>query len=285
MRSAASPTKHHARTSTGANLYLACVAVLHKPQIIRQEASSIPQGQPGPTSQWPNWADPLDFQVAVPIAEAVARVNAAGYFVLASNGDIYKINQDDGPTLQRPGGFNNVFACRHARDDDGKLISAGVAWRRSSQRREYNHISYWPGDHDRPAKSYNLWRAWGIRPKEGNWSIVHDHILNVIADGDESKANYILDWCAHMVQRPWEKPGVALVLKGRKGTGKTLLTHLLTRVIGRKNTLITADGKSLFAKFNWHLADKLLIGAEEACFGGDLRAVQRSIVSPRSNRA
>jgi hypothetical protein len=32
----------------------------------------------------------------------------------------------------------------------------------------------------------------------------------VIAAGDQDKANYILDWCAHMVQRPWEKPGVAL---------------------------------------------------------------------------
>jgi Family of unknown function (DUF5906) len=70
-----------------------------------------------------------------------------------------------------------------------------------------------------------------------------------------------------MIQRPWEKPGVALVLKGRKGTGKTLLTQMLARVIGRQNTLITANGKKLFAQFNWHLADKILIGAEEAFFG------------------
>ena len=69
-----------------------------------------------------------------------------------------------------------------------------------------------------------------------------------------------------MVQRPWEKPGVALVLKGQKGTGKTLLTLILASVIGRQNTLITANGKKLFAQFNWHLADKMLIGAEEAFF-------------------
>jgi hypothetical protein len=72
-----------------------------------------------------------------------------------------------------------------------------------------------------------------------------------------------------MVQRPWEKPGVALVLKGRKGTGKTLLTQILARVIGAKNILVTADGKKLFERFNWHLADKLLIGAEEAFFAGN----------------
>jgi hypothetical protein len=49
-----------------------------------------------------------------------------------------------------------------------------------------------------------------------NWSNIRDHILDVIADGDREKSEYILDWCAHMVQRPWEKPGVALVLKGAR---------------------------------------------------------------------
>jgi hypothetical protein len=202
----------------------------------------------------------------VPEAEAIARVNAAGYFMHTGNGGIYKIDARGRVTAQRPSGFNNVFTCRQARSDDGKLISASAAWRRSANRREYVQIGYWPDDHGRPAKSYNLWRGWGITPKQGVWSIIYDHILHVIADGDQEKANYILDWCAHMVQRPWEKPGVALVLIGKQGTGKSLLTHIVMRVVGGQNTLITADGKRLFAQFNWHLADKVLIGAEEAFF-------------------
>jgi Family of unknown function (DUF5906) len=99
--------------------------------------------------------------------------------------------------------------------------------------------------------------------------IIYNHILDVIANRDEVKANDILHWCAHMVQRPWEKPGIALVLRGRKGSGKTLLTRVLERVIGRSNTFITSKGKALFQQFNWHLADKLLIGAEEAFFVGN----------------
>ena len=198
--------------------------------------------------------------------EAIARLNAAGYFVLTHNGDIYKIEPGGGVTVQKRDGFNNVFACRHASGDNGRLISAGKTWRGSSGRREYEQIGYWPDDHDRPVKSYNLWQGWGVEPRQGDWSTIRDHLLNVIADGDMDKANYILDWSAHMVQRPWEKPGVALVLKGQKGTGKTLLTIILASVIGRQNTLITANGKKLFAQFNWHLADKMLIGAEEAFF-------------------
>ena len=223
--------------------------------------------QPEP-DQWPNWPAPLAFH-DVSINEAIARVNAAGYFVLTLNGDIYKIQPDGSVIVQKRDGFANVFASRYARTSEDKLISAGVAWRKSRTRREYDSIGYWPDDHGRPPKSYNLWQHWGIEPKRGDWSIINNHNLNVIARGDNDKAKYILDWCAHMVQRPWEKPGVALVLRGRKGTGKTLLTRILANTIGWPNTLITASGKKLFAQFNWQLADKLLIGAEEAFFAGN----------------
>jgi Family of unknown function (DUF5906) len=218
-------------------------------------------------SQWPNWPDPLDFQ-DVPIDEAVARVNAAGYFVLTLNGDIYRIESGGGITAQKREGFTNLFACRQARDN-GTFISAGAAWKSSPKRREFASIGYWPNHYERPAKSYNLWQGWGVEPKEGDCSIIYDHILNVVANGDKAKADFILDFCAHMIQRPWEKPGVALVLTGRKGTGKTLLTRILARIVGAHNTLITASGKKLFQQFNWHVADKLLIGAEEAFFAGN----------------
>jgi hypothetical protein len=218
--------------------------------------------------RWSEWWDPLDFQ-EVPEEEAIARLNAAGYFIHTCSGAIYKADADGGVTAQRSGGFNNVFACRLARCNDGKRIPASVAWRRSQSRREYRQIGYWPDDHGRAANSYNLWRGWGVEPKQGDWSIINDHILHVIAGGCQEKADYILDWCAHMIQRPWEKPGVALVLRGLKGTGKTLLTEILARLVGRQNSFITADGRKLFTGFNWHLADKLLIGAEEAFFSGD----------------
>lgn len=225
----------------------------------------------GDAAVWPDWPDPLDFH-RVPVREAIERINAAGYFVLTSNGDIYKVEPGGGIVVQKREGFNNLFACRKAvldKGDEEKSISAGDAWKRSPDRHEYDHIGYWPGDYHRPAKSYNLWQGWGIEPREGDWSVINDHILNVLACGDKAKSDYILDWCAHMVQRPWEKPGVALVFRGGKGTGKTLLTLLVATAIGRRNALITASGKKLFGTFNWQLADKLLIGAEEAFFVGN----------------
>jgi Family of unknown function (DUF5906)/Primase C terminal 2 (PriCT-2) len=233
-----------------------------RPDVDPQQARNVAN------SQWPDWTDPLDFQ-EVPINEAIARVNAAGYFVLTLNGDIYKIEPNAGITAQKREGFTTLFACRQAQDDHGTLVSAGTAWKRSPERREFDAIGYWPDNRDQPAKCYNLWQGWGVEPKEGDWQIIYDHILDVVANGNKAKADFILDFCAHMIQRSWEKPGVALVLRGRKGTGKTLLTRILARIVGTRNTLITASGKKLFQQFNWHVADKLLIGAEEAFFAGN----------------
>jgi len=206
------------------------------------------------------WGDLLDFQ-KVPLEEAVARVNDAGFFILRS-GEIYKAEPDDGAvTLQNRTGLAKTFAGRRARCKNGRAISASLAWLRSPNRREYKSIGYWPGNHGRPAKSCNLWQGWGIGAKPGDWSIIGNYVLHLVG-GDRDKANFILDWCAHLVQRPWEKPGVALVFTGRNGAGENLLAKVLAAVIGQRNVLITANGKKIFEKFNWNTAGKLLIVAE-----------------------
>jgi hypothetical protein len=39
--------------------------------------------------------------------------------------------------------------------------------------------------------------------------------------------NYLKSWFAHMIQRPEEKPGVAVVLIGGEGTGKDAVGRLV----------------------------------------------------------
>ena len=82
---------------------------------------------------------------------------------------------------------------------------------------------------------------------------------------------YILDWLAHVVQKPHEKPGVALVLRGTEGIGKSLFTGLISRIVGTGNTIISASGQQVVGRFNGHLMNKLLIIGEEAFFAGDPR--------------
>ena len=72
-----------------------------------------------------------------------------------------------------------------------------------------------------------------IKPTQGDWSRIRTHLYEVICDGDIELFEYLLDYVAHMLQRPEEKPGVMVVLLGSQGTGKGLFFQILQRVWGR----------------------------------------------------
>ena len=39
-----------------------------------------------------------------------------------------------------------------------------------------------------------------------------DHLKTIICQDGGEQYEYLLNWCAHLIQKPWEKPAVALVL-------------------------------------------------------------------------
>lgn len=114
---------------------------------------------------------------------------------------------------------------------------------------------------------YNLWRGWSYEASEGDVGPWLDFITNVIACGDEDHANYIVAWCAQMVQEPMSKLGVALVLRGRKGTGKTKFGELLGGLC-KPHHKIVARSEHVTGHFNKHLEDTLLLQADEAFWAG-----------------
>jgi phage/plasmid-associated DNA primase len=68
---------------------------------------------------------------------------------------------------------------------------------------------------------------------------------------------------------PCRKPGVALVLRGRQGTGKTVLVDILRTIIGPANTLVTPDKDRILGRFNSAIMNKILLVGEEMLFAGD----------------
>jgi hypothetical protein len=71
-----------------------------------------------------------------------------------------------------------------------------------------------------------------------------------------------------MVQRPWELPGVAILLRGGQGVGKTTVVDIIGYLLG-KHYLSLAGGDRLTSKFNGMFAAKLLVSGEEVAWGGD----------------
>lgn len=119
--------------------------------------------------------------------------------------------------------------------------------------------------------AYNLWRGWSCEPEEGDVSMFTDWMFDIIADRDETNYKWIMGWAAQMVQEPMTKIGVACVLRGLKGTGKSKLGELLGGLFPQHHKVI-ARQEQLVGNFNRHLEDCLLLQAEEAFWAGSKSA-------------
>jgi hypothetical protein len=118
---------------------------------------------------------------------------------------------------------------------------------------------------------FNLFKGWGLEPRPGTWPFLEWHLKYAVCGGYENEYEYLLDWFAHLVQKPQEKPGVALVLQGGKGWGKSNVLSRLIRCFG-PNTMVLSTAKQLSGDFNGHLHNKLAVIVEESYWSGDHKA-------------
>ncbi|HFL4350909.1 TPA: primase-helicase family protein, partial [Escherichia coli] len=69
-------------------------------------------------------------------------------------------------------------------------------------------------------------------------------------------------WMAHIIQKPDEKPSVAIVMKSVPGTGKGTTVKPLLQILGQYAAHINGAGH-ISGRFNSILANKLLVFADE----------------------
>lgn len=168
-----------------------------------------------------------------------------------------------------------------------KSTSLGTYWLYWEGRRSYESVVFYPDElpENHHRKLYNLWRGFEVEPREGDFSKTEYHLKHVWCNGNEEHYNYLLMWFAHLLQYPTEKPGVALVIKGDKGTGKsTILEGIFEHILGRAYATVDL-GEQATGKFNHHLRGKLLLVLEEAIWAGsksDEGRVKNMITGPRA---
>lgn len=182
------------------------------------------------------------------------------------------------------GDFELLIANRF--NDDGPLSGP---WLASTWRREYpGGITFMP-EKAAPAGFYNLWTGFAVTTMPGSVAenearcdLFLDHLFENVCGRDQRHFDYLMDWFADMVQTPCVKPGVALVLRGLQGTGKSFVAETLGALLGRHSVTVS-HMRHLTGNFNRHLADKLLITAEESYWGGNKKdegALKDLITSP-----
>ena len=171
----------------------------------------------------------------------------------------------------------NRFITRKGRDGKPRAISWGEAWWTSPNRRTYQGITFWPNpDGDiAPAGHLNLWQGFSVAPRRGgSYSALKDHLLTNVAHGDQEVFRWIFGWFAQMVQKPREKPGTAIVLRGAMGAGKTIVGNAIGSLF-RPHFFLVDDPRYVTGNFNAHMASCLLLQAEEAVWAGDKAAEGR----------
>lgn len=150
-------------------------------------------------------------------------------------------------------------------------------WLESQNKKRYTDIVFTP---NKVKGALNLWGAKAIpcTPIQGSVDSILKYIKFVIAGGDETTFKYVMQWLAHIVQKPEQKPSVVPVIIGVEGTGKGLLTGgLMGGILGARSTMVSTRA-AIKSKFNKDLAFKFLITLDEACWQGDneLQGILRS---------
>jgi hypothetical protein len=114
----------------------------------------------------------------------------------------------------------------------------------------------------------NLWVGATVIPKQGKCPLIHTLLLEVLCGGRQSEYQYLIKYLAHALQRPWEKPGVMVVLLGGQGIGKGTLAKILQKMWSA-TFLQTNRIKQVVGDFNGSLERAYIVFLDEALFVGD----------------
>lgn len=151
--------------------------------------------------------------------------------------------------------------------EPSKIIQTSKYWTQSPSRRDYmGGLDFRP--QGCPAHIYNMFKGFSVQEKKGKWSMLKNHVYEVLAGGNKRHGDYILAWVAHMLQKPHEKNETCLVFLSGQGTGKNTFIDAVGKILGRHYQVVT-NINHVTGKFNAHFKDTLLVFINEALWGGD----------------
>jgi hypothetical protein len=98
-----------------------------------------------------------------------------------------------------------------------------------------------------------------------------DHLRNNVCQGSNKLYHWVSGWFAQIVQRPQQKIGTSLVLRGKQGVGKTKVGEVIGSLLG-SHYVLAPEPRFITGRFNAHLIPCLLLHADEGFWAGDKQA-------------
>jgi len=206
------------------------------------------------------------------------------HFVTRVGGKTIVANEDYDPAMERkmltyssPSDLKNFYSNRFI-EFENRRVQLGKYWFNHPDRRQYNGISFMPGESSPYQGNFNLWGGFNVDQIPSNsenpddieaFSWFLDHIHQNIANCDYQTTAYVIGWMADLVQYPRKRLGVSLVLRSdAQGTGKGLFAKIFGHLFGNHYLHIT-NTRHMTGHFNAHLINCVLLFADEAFWAGD----------------
>ncbi len=167
--------------------------------------------------------------------------------------------------------FMNVVApykyCEYNADGERVEHKFFGRWLEDPKRRHYDTIEFIPKKEVRN-NVYNTFNGFEITDEtecvydENAVKIFTDHIDFLVGYESEAK-EYVIKYLAHLIQKPYELPAVALLFKSKQGFGKDKLLDIVSSILGKDYLHRTANVEDIFGNFNADVKDKLIIQLNE----------------------
>lgn len=139
-------------------------------------------------------------------------------------------------------------------------------WQEHKDVRQFTNIVFDPS-FTAPKSHLNLFKPWKARPIAGDVSLFLE-LIDALSNYQPEGSEYLLNYLAHMVQKPAELPLVAIVIRSEeKGVGKGTLAKALHRITD--NFKHFTKREELIGQFTGHLADAFVVVADELTWAGN----------------
>jgi hypothetical protein len=262
-------------------------AYYEEPVIIEGEQSNLEEfaGAPSMTLEeqidefgmWPTYAEAIkirDLPEDINKVRAELRCLRKSHSIVNYSGMTFVHWKDslEGMQFQKPGDFHTYnanklvpVAYQNAKGEDRtREVSITKEFMKDPFVKRYEGVEFVPGKgHD---NFLNFWKGWKLAPKFSDTAYFH-LLIKALCNDDSDCNEYLMNYLAHMVQKPEEKPEVAIVMKGSQGIGKGTLMKLLSKF--NDNYKHLSSTQSLTGQFSGHLLDAFVVFADEAVWGGD----------------
>ena len=158
---------------------------------------------------------------------------------------------------------------------DNTTVPITKVWMQSKHRRTYPEGVIFAPNRDVEG-AYNHWQGFSVEPSDATdpsrgCKLFLKHLFEVVCDCNEEYYRYQLGWMAHMIQRPEEKPGVAVVYRGQKRIGKDTVFDYLGKLFVNHHVTV-ANQDHMVGKFNQHQEKCLLLHVQEGFWAGNKQA-------------